>query len=168
MSNELVRSAILNTVREKGYDHFRRPAGSQLENVPAKTDGEATVGFLLELLRNVEAEDVTQSVEALGACRYYKIQDGIIQGMESVSLLQDLTPEELSMCRLQIAHHGNIEVVLGDLPPRPTNIIHILVADTSVWPPVNLPNEETARIVTWFPGRVTPPVDIARATVKRA
>jgi hypothetical protein len=168
MSNQLVRAAIVSTVAMKGFDHFRRPAGSFLEGVPAKTDGEAVVGFLLKLLRTVEVEDVTHQVEALGACRYYKIQSDLINGYESVCLLGDLTPEELGRCRFQIGHHGNIEIVMPDLPPRPTDIIHILVADTSVWPPVSPPNEDTARMVTWFPGRITPPVDIGRATVKKA
>jgi hypothetical protein len=168
MSNELVRAAIESTVAMKGFDHFRRPAGSFLENIPVKTDGEAVVSFLLELLRTVEVEDVTHQVEALGACRYYKIQSSLIQGRESVSLLEDLTPEELSLCRFQIGHHGNVEIVMPDLPPRPTDIIHILVADVSVWPPVSPPNEDTARVVTWFPGRITPPVEIGRATVKKA
>lgn len=172
-NNTLILSAIENMVRSKGFDHFRRPSGSFLTNVDMN-NGEKIVGFLTDLLLRCEAEDVTDKVEALGACRYYRVESDLISGMESVSLLEDLSDDELAQVRIQKAHHQGsdgrrrVEIVLPNLAPRPTNIIHFLVADTSVWPPQVHPNTDTARLVTWFPGRMTPPVDVSRATVKRA
>jgi hypothetical protein len=172
-NNTLILSAIENTVNEKGTDHFRRPAGSYLTDVDM-SNGIEVVGFLVDILRQVEAEDVTDKVEALGACRYYRVKSDMISGMESVSLLEDLTDDELAQVRIQKAHHQGsdgrrrVEIILPNLPPRPTDIIHLLVADLSSWPPKNSPTNETARLVTWFPGRMTPPVDVSRATVKRA
>lgn len=171
-NNTLILSAIENTLNEKGYDHFRRPAGSYLTDVDM-SNGEEIVGFLVDILRQVEAEDVTSQVEALGACRYYRVTSDMISGMESVSLLEDLTDDELAQVRIQKAHHQGsdgrrVEIILPNLQPRYTDIIHLLVADLSSWPPSKSPTIETARLITWFPGRMTPPVDISRATVKRA
>ena len=163
----LARS-LANTAATKGEAHFARPAGSSLVGVNTM-DGEAVYAFLLEAALTGGFEEVTEEARATGCafgrCRYFRatLPEGVI-GLERIALLSELDEADLARVRVVKGHHGGLELQLPGGVARETRVVHVLVGD-----PASATNEvadDTAIVYTWYPGRLTPPVVIAGATVK--
>ena len=166
-----VAAAIGRTIEAKGVGHFSRPAGSTLTGLDV-SDGEAVVGFLRRrsyyFPGELGWEDVTAEVKAAGAalgrCRYYRAHlFGEVKGLERIALLSELGAEDLANVRVVKGHHGGFELQLPGGEPRETDVVHIILGnpdDAALEPgPFSL-------VYTWYPGRVTPAVPLAKATVK--
>jgi hypothetical protein len=169
---DIILSAIIATLGDKGASYFQRPAGSTVEGLDPN-DGDAAATWL----KSLDWSDVTEEVRAngagFGACRYYRayMPDGFT-GREGAIQAKTLAGNELERVRLQHGHHGNLELImLGEWKLPETGVVHILVADTASWGdngPTEEPTIDTARVVTWYPGRVLPVVALENATVKKA
>ena len=72
---------------------------------------------------------------------------------QEVALLGDLPEEKLDSVKVRKGPHG-IELVCPgeDGLKTKTNVVNVIVDDNG--------------LVTWFPGEVTPPLEVAKATVK--
>lgn len=145
-----VNEAILNA----DPNRLRRPAGSTLDGVDVQ-DGEAVQTFLAGLAWEDVTKEIREMGAAFGACTYFRagLTDGV-SGWEGVALLSELSDEVIALVRVQRGHHGNLELVLPGLQPRPTNLVHLIRA-------------EDGTVITWFPGRITEVVALEGATVKR-
>jgi hypothetical protein len=113
---------------------------------------------------------VTEEAETLGvrfgACRYFRAQiaEGYV-GQEGITTLGELTDAELANVRIVRGHHGQLEIQLAGQSPRPTKVMHMIVGSCESWPNGEV-TDDTAGVVTWYPGRLTAPVGLDRATVK--
>lgn len=176
IAKELVQDAITRTLADpqRGAKWFERRSGSVLDGINVE-DGEAVASWL----RDLPWEDVTAEAQQkgcrLGFARYYRAnidRDGGVIAYEAIKLLGELTEGELARVKVRRgAHHTekapNIEIVLEGLEPSRTSEIHVIVADTTTWPPAAEPTLATGTVVTWYPGRLTAPVATHLATVKR-
>ena len=164
-ASSLVQLAIARTLDTKGADHFARPAGSSVDGLNV-ADGVAVAGFLA----SHEWEDVTEETITLGArfgaCRYFRaeIAEGFV-GQEGVSLLGCIGPDDLANVRVVRGHHGNLELQLPGQAPRPTKVMHLIVGSYESFPSGEV-TDASAGVVTWYPGRLTAPVNLEGATVK--
>ena len=162
--------AVGRTMLEKGADYLARPTGSSVDGLDVAS-GAAVGGFL----SGQDWQEVTEEAEALGvrlgSCRYFRatIGDGHLEkgymGQEGICLLSEVSDADLANVRIVRGHHGNLEIQLAGQSPRPTTTIHIILGNFESWPNGEV-TEETARVVTWYPGRLTAPVGLDRATVK--
>lgn len=157
----LLTAAVSRTLAQKGASYFARPVGSTVDGLDV-SDGNAVVDFLL----SHDWEEVDPGAAGHGSCRYFRaeIAEGFT-GKEGICLLSDLSDEELALVRVAKGHHGNLEFQLAGQAPRPTKVMHIFVGSYEAWPNGEV-NEDTAGVISWYPGRLTPPVDIGMATVK--
>ena len=164
-ASSLVQLATARTLDTKGAAYFARPAGSSVDGLNV-ADGEAVVDFLL----SHEWEDVTEEAAALGvrfgACRYFRAQiSGDYTGQEGIALLSEISDEDLKNVRVVRGHHGNLELQLPGQSPRPTRVIHLIVGSYESFPDGEV-TDASAGVVTWYPGRLTAPVGLDKATVK--
>ena len=109
------------------------------------------------MLLDVEWEETTPPLAMTKeGHKYYtgylplKGEFGEYEGFEAVSLLDELETSQLDQVRVRKGLHGLELCMPGS--PRPTrSIVAITDADG---------------LVTWYPGRLTPPINLAEATVK--
>lgn len=163
---KLILKAIDNTITAEGADYFKRPSGSYVPWLRADADeGSRAAGVLRELARDGVYEDVTEEVRrggnAFGCCRYYKAP--IEGGVEAACLLSDLDDAQLALVRVGKGQHG-IELQAPSLEARPTDHFHLCVG--SAVGPFAEPDETTAQVYFWAPGRVLPRFDGKATTVK--
>jgi hypothetical protein len=157
----LLVAAVNRTIAQKGAGYLARPVGSTVDGLDV-SNGDEVAAFLL----SHDWEEVDPGTAGYGSCRYFRaeIGDGFT-GKEGICFLSDLNDEELSQVRVAKGHHGNLEFQLAGQAPRPTRVMHIFVGSYESWPNGEV-NEATVGVISWYPGRLTPPVDIAKATVK--
>lgn len=152
---------------DQGEDYFSRPAGSSVERLDTQNGLDVA-----KWLESLDWQDVTDEATKLGVrfggCRYFRapVPEGYT-GLEGVALLEELTDAELAQVKVVKGHHGQLELQLEGLAPRPTPVVHIIVGSIADFPNGKV-TDETAGVVTWYPGRLTPPVDLGKATVKKA
>jgi hypothetical protein len=119
---------------------------------------------LRELARDGVYEDVTEEIRAsgngFGLCRYYR---AAFDGMEAACLLSELSDEQLASVRVVRGAHG-IELQAPGLQARPTDHLHVCVGNAA--DPFVEPNETTAVVYFWAPGRVLPRTNAGAITVK--
>lgn len=157
---------------DMGAKHFRRTTGSRILWL-AEDGGAGAAGMLSELIRDKLAEDVTEEARAIGVafgeCRYFRVPLSA-GAVEAVALLSELSDEELASVKLAPAAHKakdgsrRVEFVAASLPTRPTSIAHIIVGHAT--DAFTAPDEKTAVVYTWYPGRLTANVALDAATVK--
>ena len=166
-----VAAAIGRSIEAKGLGHFARPAGSTLTGIDA-SDGGAVTSFLRRrsyyFPGELGWEDVTEEVKAAGAafgrCRYYRAHlFGEVKGLERIALLSELAEEDLANVRVVKGHHGGFELQLPGGASRETDVVHIILGNPE--DPALEPGDWSV-VYTWYPGRVTPAVPLAKATVK--
>lgn len=119
-------------------------------------------GHVFEELRQVAGLfDVLEWTEAPPAepkpgNKYYQAvlkEHSVYAAFQEVALLGDLPEEKLESVRVRKGPHGLELVCPGAAGLKTkTNIVNVIVDDNG--------------LVTWFPGEITPPVDVAKATVK--
>lgn len=166
--NNLVIKAVVNTLNaaDQGPKYFERPAGSFVPWLRAlgPEEGTRTAGVLKELARDGVFTDVTDAIREVGAsfglCRYYR---AAFAGMEAACLLSDLSDEQLASVRVVKGAHG-IELQAPGLQVRPTDHLHVCVGNAA--DPFVEPNETTAVVYFWAPGRVLPRTNAGAITVK--
>ena len=145
-----MKNVIDTTIQMLGVDHFRRPAGSEIEGVgPADI-----VAHLME----AELTDVTE--ETPDDCKgdgftYFRFRLPR-PGVQSIALFEELSEEELATVRAQKGHHGNVEFVSNMIKPTTVDFGHVIVG----------PYKGSQVVHTWFPGNITPFIDNSRTTVK--
>ena len=145
-----MKAVIDTTIEMLGIDHFRRPAGSEIEGVgPADI-----VAHLME----AELTDVTEETpdDCKGdGCTYFRF---VLPrpGVQAIALLEELSEEELATVRVQKGHHGNVEFVSDVIEPTSVDFGHVVVG----------PHKGEQVIYTWFPGKITPFINNNRSTVK--
>jgi len=145
-----MKSVIETTVALLGIDHFRRPAGSEIEGVgPADI-----VAHLLEAELTDVTEETPDDCKGPG-CTYFRFQLPR-PGVQAIALLEELSDEELATVRVQKGHHGNVEFVSDAIEPTSVDFGHIIVG----------PHEGNQVVYTWFPGKITPFINNNRSTVK--
>lgn len=164
-ASSLVQLAIARTLATKGAGYFARPAGSSVDGLDV-ADGAAVAAFL----SSHDWEEVTEEAITLGTrfgkCLYFRaeIAEGFM-GQEGVNLLGWIGPDDLPNVRVVRGHHGNLELQLPGQAPRPTKVVHIIVGSYESFPDGEV-TDGTAGVVTWYPGRLTAPVNLEGATVK--
>ena len=88
--------------------------------------------------------------------KYYQAvlkEHSVYSAFQEVALLGDLPEEKLESVRVRKGPHGLELVCPGeDGLKTKTKIVNVIVDDNG--------------LVTWFPGEVTPPLNVAKATVK--
>lgn len=159
-------AGAMNRTREfKGDGYLARPAGSSIDRIDV-TNGTIVANFLL----SHEWTEVTDEAEAMGvrfgACRYFRatIAEGYT-GREGIALVNELSDEDLANVRIVRGHHGNFEFQLAGATPRPTWVMHLIIGSYESFPNGEV-NDDTAGIITWYPGRLTKQTDLTDATVK--
>lgn len=150
----LIQTALEHVLENKGVGYLERPAGSTWTGLP--TDGDT----IHQVLFFLDWEEVTEQAQkdkvAFGKCRYFKaVLPDHIMGWEGVCLLSELSDEELEGVRVRRGHHGNLEHVMPG-EKRPTQVVHIVLGNELNFPNGEV-NEDTATVVTWYPGRLTRP-----------
>ena len=164
-ASSLIQLAIARTLEVKGAGYFARPAGSSVDGLNV-ADGEGVAAFL----SSHAWEDVTEEAITLGTrfgkCLYFRaeIAEGFV-GQEGVSLLGCIGPDDLPNVRVVRGHHGNLELQLAGQAPRPTKVMHLIVGSLESFPSGEV-TDASAGVVTWYPGRLTAPVNLEGATVK--
>jgi len=163
--NEIISNAIARTLSTKGESYFARPAGSSVDGIDV-SDGNAVAAFLLAH----NWEEVTEEASTLGvrfgSCRYFRAEiSADYTGQEGIALLSEISDEDLPNVRIVRGHHGSLELQLSGQSPRPTRVMHLIIGSYESWPNGEV-NLDTAGVVTWYPGRLTAPVGMDRATVK--
>jgi hypothetical protein len=161
----LVSFAIAKTLDTKGEGYFTRPAGSSVLGLDV-SDGQAVMAFLSAHSWTEVTGEAVLTGAAFGSCRYFRaeIAEGYF-GQEGIATLGELSDADLAAVRIVRGHHGDLELQLPGQAPRLTRIIHMILGSYESFPegPVTT---ETAGVVTWYPGRLTAPVGIDKATVK--
>lgn len=161
----LLAAALDRTLAVKGAGYLSRPAGSSVDNLDV-SDGNAVADFLsTHDWEEVTDEAITLGVR-FGACRYFRaeIAEGYV-GQEGICLLSEVADEDLPKVRIVKGHHGTLEIQLAGQAPRPTQTMHLILASYEAWPNGEV-NDATVGIVTWYPGRLTAPIGLDKATVK--
>ena len=160
LASSFVLDAIGNTLStpSMGTEYFRRPAGSYVPwfRSEGQMEGARTAGVLRELARDAVFTDVTADVQkagaSFGACRYFRAP--LKGGMEAACLLSDLTEDQLALVRARKGHHQP-ELVAPGVPVREVDFVHVCVGAPEG--PGSEPDERTAVVYFWAPGRVLPP-----------
>lgn len=160
----VIAASIARTVEVKGADYLARPAGSSVDGLDV-SDGAAVADFLL----SHRWEEVTIEAGHLGVrfgtCRYFRAEiSADYVGQEGIALLSEVADEDLPNVRIVKGHHGTLELQWAGQAPRPTRVMHMIIGrylegDGPV-------NPDNAGVFTWYPGRLTGPVGLDRATVK--
>ena len=164
-ASSLVQLAIARTLEVKGAGYFARPAGSSVDGLNV-ADGVAVAAFL----SSHAWEDVTEEAITLGTrfgkCLYFRaeIAEGFV-GQEGIAILSELSDSDLGAVRIVKGHHGNLEIQLAGQAPRPTKVMHLIVGSIESFPNGEV-TDSSAGVVTWYPGRLTAPVNLEGATVK--
>lgn len=163
----IINIALKNTLSnpEQGEEYFARPAGSGIEGFDTSNGVDVA-----KWLEGLDWQDVTDEAVELGCrfggCRYFRASiPAEYTGFDKVALLGELSDDELSNVRVVRGHHGNLELQLPGMEPRGTDIVHIIIGNVADFPNGEV-SEDTAGVVTWYPGRLTPLADIGNATVK--
>ena len=162
-SREILAAAISRTAATYGAESILRTEGSTVTGVDTV---QGTVDFLLSLTDWREVTDRVHAMgTALGACRYFvaTVPEGM-EAHESIALVDELTDDELATVRVVKGRHGYELRVQGGIP-RPTSEVHLILGNLEAFPEGE-PTEENVGLVTWYPGRLTQAVNIAKGTVK--
>ena len=166
MSNfNLISFAIARTLSQKGADYLARPAGSSVLGLDV-SDGQAVAAFLSAHEWTEVTGEANVSGAAFGACRYFRAQitEGYF-GQEGIATLGELSDADLAAVRIVRGHHGDLELQLPGQAPRPTKVVHMIVGSYESFPAGEV-TDDTGGVVTWYPGRLTAPVGLDKATVK--
>jgi hypothetical protein len=161
---DIISAAFSATVESKGYDHFQRPAGSQVKGLDT-SDGQAVVDWL-KGLSWVEVTDTADKLGArFGACCYFRadIPAGY-EGLEGIALGNELSDADLANVRVVRGHHGALELQLPGAAKRPVDVVHMIIGNGVDFPEGN--PEDAPIVVTWYPGRLTGPSQLEDAVVK--
>jgi len=169
--NTFVKKAIENSLADvsQGAKYFERPAGSNIPWIKGQADeGAQAAAILRELARDNMWTEVTEQAVAMGAsfgaCRYFQFTNNTPYYIEAVSLIEELTEEELTQVKIVKGHHGY--ELQAPVTSRPTNLLTICVGNgTDPFTPADADN---IRVFFWAPGRITPNVQLGKATVKLA
>jgi hypothetical protein len=103
---------------------------------------------------------------AAGKCRYFRaVISEQFTGLEGICLLRDLTDDEFANVRIVRGHHGEPEMQISGVAPRPTQIMHLFIGDFGNYPEGEY-DIATAGLASWYPGRLTMPVPLNGAVVK--
>lgn len=165
ITREILSLSIERTASRYGAESILRTEGSTVTGVDTV---EKTVDFLLSLTDWREVTDRAHLLgTALGACRYFvaTVPEGM-EAHESIALVDELSDEELATVRVVKGRHG-YELQMQGGTSRPTREIHIILGNLREFPEGS-PSEENVGLVTWYPGRLTQRVNIAKGTVKFA
>ena len=154
-----VNNALDRTVRLKGVNHFYRTTGS---TIPSLSDGDSTVAFLKSIVDGNKCSEVTTEVTERGlahtGCRYFEAQLGSeVEAYEGMALLNELPAKAIDQIRVRMGAHGP-ELVATGIERRRVANAHLIIG----------PGEpgQGMLVYTWYPGAVTPMVDLNMATVK--
>ena len=174
----MIERAIVNTVKNDTLNrggtasHFVRDTGSFVVglNRDKEKSGEDSISFL----RSLDWENVTVDAQegnlASGACLYYRAEiPEIWEAYEAVMDLEDLTPEMAKNVRLEAGSHRRFDgktiwQLIGNLEPTRTYRCHLIVG--SINGPDKTVTAENAVIYTWYPGRLTPPLEMVEGLIK--
>lgn len=182
MSNSLILIAITNTLKseQQGPNYFRRARGSYLEGID-RNDGQGTADMLSGMADRGDFHEVTEEIRAradgsaFGQCRYFAAQvpEGLV-GMECIRQVKDLSDEELAAVQVLVAqdhregadNSGQLvnELVLPSIPSSSTDTLHLCIGNEGN--PFEAPTEENAVVFFWYPGKITPKVDIPAAAAE--
>ena len=149
----MMKDIVELTVATLGADHFGRPSGSGITGM--------STGDVVSFLSSTEMVDVTDDLadDCKGpGCSYYRFEiPAYMEAYQAALLLEDIPAEKLQSVRIQIGHHGKPELVCDAIDKVRVNYGHMIVGTT-------LQGKDV--VYTWYPGDVTPFVDLKRATVK--
>jgi hypothetical protein len=164
-ASSLVQLAIARTLDTKGAGHFARPVGSSVDGLDV-ADGAAVAGFLASHGWEEVTEEAAEYGTRFGKCLYFRaeIAEGFV-GQEGIAILSELSTDDLGAVRIVKGHHGNLEIQLAGHAPRPTKVMHLIIGSCESFPNGEV-TDSTAGVVTWYPGRMTAPVNLEGATVK--
>ena len=167
----MVLSALINTLADPtlGVKHFERPAGSFIPTFRGMSDeGHLAVALLHCISLKVVWDDVTVQAQSMGCgfghCRYFQATleaEGVnllkgCEPLEACCPLGQLSPEELSTVRVVRGAHGVELQATGT--PRETRLITVIVGNGK--DPFTPPEWGNVQVFTWYPGGLTPKVDI--------
>lgn len=166
--NSLIRQAIELTLARpsQGPTYFIRPAGSYVQGFSRDKTDAAGGEEIAAWLQTLTWREVTEDVRALGAgfgqVRYFQAAPDR-PAFEGVRLWGELTPAERQKVRVAESFHrardGSIRYELvSELAPKATDVISIAVGNANN--PFEPATPENAVVYTWFPGRITPMVEI--------
>lgn len=169
---ETLYTAINNalTSPEQGEKYFRRPQGSFIPKLrDSDNEGAATVEFLRSMIGDGLFTEVTAEAEKIkssfGKCRYFQATlPSYIEAYEAAVMLSELSEEDLATVRVVVGFHKKLELQSTKIAPRKTNIVHISVGNAL--DPFAEMGAENVTVFTWYPGRITPNVDLSQGTVK--
>ena len=162
ITREILSLAIERTATRYGAESILRTEGSTVTGVDTV---ETTVNFLLSLDWRDTTERAHLLGTALGACRYFVATvPESMEAHESIALVDELTDEELATVRVVKGRHG-YELQMQGGTSRPTREVHLILGNMVAFPEGE-PSEENVGLVTWYPGRLTQRVNIAKGTVK--
>ena len=181
--NQLILAAIQNALAspDQGPAYFARPHGSYIvglrkigQSYDAKTEGRAAAEWLMQIAAAGAFQEVTDEAAKMGVtfgkCRYFCASTNAVaadfdqRAKEAITLLSDLQKEQYGQVHVRAGNHGEPELVSDSLPVRTTDVLHVVVGNGEN--PQEAPNASTATVFTWYPGRLTPFVKLANATVK--
>jgi len=164
-ASSLVQLATARTLDTKGASYLARPAGSSVDGLDV-SDGNAVADFLAAHEWEDVTEEAAEGGTRYGKCRYFRAQiSGDYTGQEGIALLSEISDEDLKNVRVVRGHHGNLELQLPGQAPRPTRVMHLIVGSYESFPDGEV-TDASAGVVTWYPGRLTAPVGLDKATVK--
>jgi len=164
-ASSLVQLAAARTLDTKGASYLARPAGSSVDGLDV-SDGNAVADFLAAHEWEDVTEEAAEGGTRYGKCLYFRATIGAeYTGQEGIALLSEISDEDMANVRIVRGHHGNFEIQLPGQAPRPTRVMHIIVGSYESFPDGEV-TDSTAGVVTWYPGRLTAPVGLDKATVK--
>jgi hypothetical protein len=162
-----ISAALKNTLasEKQGEGYLARPAGSTVMGLDV-SNGLDVAKWLEQLDWQDVTDEATEIGVRFGACRYFRAPiPAVYTGFEAIRLVEELDDADHPNVKLVKGHHGNFELQLEGLRPIMTHVVHIIIGNVADFPNGEV-SDETAGVVTWYPGRLTAPVDIGKATVK--
>ena len=101
---------------------------------------------------------------SFGACRYFQFVNATADYVEAVALIEELTDAELAQVKIVKGLHGY--ELQAPVVARPTNVLTICIGNgADPFTCVDI-NQKNSRVFCWYPGRLTPNVQIGKASVK--
>ena len=173
---KLIGQAIVNSLAnpEQGAGDFARPTGSYALRDGNRLTGQEAADMLAGIADTGIFSEVTeQAVEmgaAFGKCRYFSgIFPPSIVGYQAAVIVGNLLTSELERVRVVEAMHrdpgGAIRYELvSDVAPMRTRGFHVIVGCGTN--PFEEPTAENALVYSWYPGHLTPKVDVPAAAAE--
>jgi len=172
---KLIGQAIVNSLAnpEQGAGYFARPTGSYAVKDGSRLTGQEAADMLAGIADTGIFSEVTeQAVEmgaAFGKCRYFSgIFPPSIVAYQAAMQVGGMLTSELERVRCVEAMHqdgGAIRYELvADVAPLPVHRLHVIVGCGTN--PFEEPTAENALVYSWYPGHLTPKVDVPAAATE--